>query len=185
MRQIVLTRKFPISRRLILMRAFPTLLISALVVAGMYLIQEWRLIPVVVAIIVAQVLYLMAYRKRFRVEVFRRSLIVTRGVVLVRQGSFPLDQITELYLGQDGKHLLLGLFFLEVRLPGQLERRFSRIEGLSRRNALALRQSIHRLISDRRDTGKRGTIAAADEAESVPPPLPAGEIPWEPDWRMN
>ncbi len=90
----------------------------------------------------AYFLYLVLYRQSFGYWIEQMNFVIKKGVIFRTMGAYPLHRINDVYIGCAFPQALLGLYYLEVRTPSHDSEEFARIEGLSRKNALAIKSSL-------------------------------------------
>lgn len=69
-------------------------------------------------------------------------LVLVKGIILKRRGSFPLSRITDVYLDRTFTDFLFGLYTLHISTPTMTSGHFARIDGLTRKSALRLQESL-------------------------------------------
>jgi len=69
-------------------------------------------------------------------------LVISKGIVLKRRGSFPLSRITDVYLDRTFADFLFGLYTLHISTPTMTSGHFARIDGLSLKSALRMQEVL-------------------------------------------
>ena len=128
-----------------------------------------------IVVLLARIVYCLSYLKRCTYEVRSGNLIISRGIFLRNQGSFPLRRITDVYTRNNWRTLLFGLYEVEILTPSGESKEFSHIEGLSRRTALALKERVMSLIEE----GDRDSSELKSKLEKAKAflPLPSPHLP--------
>ena len=98
----------------------------------------------ILGIIVAA--WTMLEHLRYRYQVRDGSLLISRGIIFRSETSVPLGKITDISLRSGWAYLLFGTCDLVVMTPAGSHGGASRIEGLSKRSAMALRHRLMRLM---------------------------------------
>jgi len=73
------------------------------------------------------------------------NLVVRRGVIIRKLGSFPLSRITDIYLAEDLLDVIFFLRNLQISTPSIESGPFAQIDGLSPGTATALRRELQEL----------------------------------------
>ena len=83
---------------------------------------------------------------RYRYQVRDGSLMISRGILFRSETSVPIDKITDISLRSGWAYIFFGTCDLVVMTPAGARGGASRIEGLSKRSAMALRHRLMRLM---------------------------------------
>lgn len=74
------------------------------------------------------------------------NLVIAKGWILRRRGSFPLSRITDIYIEQRLSDIILGLYTLRVMTPSSSSSKFARIDWLNADSAKHLERFLCSLI---------------------------------------
>jgi len=73
-------------------------------------------------------------------------LVISRNVFLKHRASFPLAAITDVHLDRGIVDFIFALYDLRIATPHLASARYSKIEGLSRKNAIELQDYLTSMI---------------------------------------
>ncbi len=184
---VILSKAYPMARRYVFYRSLPWFLVLVAVLATAVFInssgdpllfdkifikdldlEAWIFGWAIILVGLVLLLYSEIYRLTCYYAKDGDKLVIRRGVIFREFAFFPLTQITDLYLERDWKALLLGLHNLRICTPSRRSGAFATIDGLSRRNAIALTEKISDFIrkseqklprSDKSETTSRAAAA--------------------------
>lgn len=110
---------------------------------------------------IVRLIYGILYISLYDYVIQNGNLIVTKGVLLRKQGSYPLRRISDVYTSINWRTLLFGLYTVEVLTPSRESKDFCTIEGLSHRAALALKERLLKMI-ERSEQDQKVQITASE-----------------------
>ena len=96
----------------------------------------------IAVILLSKTIYFALYRRSFSLTIRNSAIFIAKGVCFRRHCSIPLNKISHAELGYDLVHLIVGLYFVRIRLPyhgaDSSEESEYRIEGLQKKHAIML-----------------------------------------------
>ena len=86
-------------------------------------------------------------RKRsYDYKIIGNHFHISKGILLKKRASFPLSQITDIYVERTFRGALFGLYMLNISTPTADSGEFSFIYGLTEERALGLQEVFQKLI---------------------------------------
>ncbi len=99
------------------------------------------------AICAVKLLYEELYRACYHYGIEAGHLVISKGVILKQRGAFPLTRITDVYLERAFRDFIFGLCNLQFSTPTTHSGKFARIDGLSKKTAVALQHRLTALLA--------------------------------------
>jgi membrane protein YdbS with pleckstrin-like domain len=118
-----------------------------ILIALLLLLGGWALAPMI---------YETLYYLNYYYDIDDKNLIIRKGVIVKREAILPFSKITDVYVDQDGLDVACAIYDVHISTPTAVSGEFAHIDGVSRKNAMILRDMIlERINSDLNNGGER------------------------------
>lgn len=163
----ILSKRYPISRRLVIKRVLPWLSVFSGLgcfvlavrfnaagqigfISSMPAVQQILLLLLSAAflIFIGKLVYEILWRTCYYYAIEDSNLVISKGILIRQRGSFPLSRITDVYLNRSFSDFIFGLYNLNVSTPTEHSGEFAEINGLSKQVAIQLQNLLTRTLEE-------------------------------------